>query len=132
MPRAAVGDLEAHRPGALAVDLDHEAAEVVRLPLGALDLAAERVRVLGGHRAEERLDVFVRHELDEEVDVVGARAADRDAHGVCATGARRAMRAMPEASVTPVRIRPRPRSSTPVSASERTTAPYSSANPGIR
>jgi hypothetical protein len=44
-PAADVGALEAHRPGALAVDLDDEDAERLRLSLRALDLRADLVVV---------------------------------------------------------------------------------------
>src|SRR6476659_6669606 len=43
--RAAVRDLEAHGPHSLAVRLDHEAAEVLRLGIGALDLAKQALAV---------------------------------------------------------------------------------------
>ena len=40
-----VRDLELHRPGALAVDLDHEAAEVLGLGERALDRGPDAVAV---------------------------------------------------------------------------------------
>jgi hypothetical protein len=75
---AGVCALEAHRPGTLAVDLDDEDSEGIRLGDGARDLRMELVVPLRTHRGEERLDVFVRDEPDQEVDVVRSGAPDGD------------------------------------------------------
>ena len=80
-PAALVLDAEAHHAGRLAVDLDHEAAEVLRLALRARDLLEQllaRGRTAGG---QVRVDVLVRRQLDEEVDVGRRRPTDRDTHG---------------------------------------------------
>ena len=78
--------LEAHRPRALAVDLDQEHAECVGLGLRALDLREDVLTTLRPHGGEERLDVLVRHELGDEVGVVRSRSPDGDFHaGVSCT-----------------------------------------------
>ena len=109
-PAADVRALEAHRPGALAVDLDQEDAERVRVGLRARDLREDLVATLRSHGGEERLDVLVRHELDEEVGVVRARAPDRHLHAGSSC-ARTPKSRCPEASATPSRISASPASS---------------------
>ena len=65
--------VEPHRSGPLAVDLDDEDAEGVRLRLGP----RSRISSLPfAHCGEEWLDVFVGHELDEERRVSRARRID--------------------------------------------------------
>ena len=78
---ALVRALEAHRAGALPVDLDDEHAERVGLGLGAGDLGQDLLATLRSHGGEERLDVLVRDELDEKIDVVGAGSTDGDVNG---------------------------------------------------
>ena len=84
-PRSAIllrafAALEAHRAGALAVDLDEEDAERLRVGVRAGDLLEDLVAALRAHGSEEGLDVLVPDEVDEEVGVVGARASDGDGH----------------------------------------------------
>src|SRR6185312_1632166 len=129
--RAAVRDLEAHRPRSLAVGLDHEAAEVLRLGIGALDLAEQALAIERSTTAEEGLDIVVVDESVQEVDVVRSCPADRD-HGASATGTRRRRRSEPVPSATPARIRRSPPIAEAVICSSRNTAPYPSAIAGTR
>ena len=109
-PAALVRDGEAHDAGARAVDLDDEAAEVLRLALGALDLLEQLLARRGASRREERVDVVVARQRDEELDVVGSSAADRHAHGRAGSTASGDAfgRSSPEPSATPARISTRP------------------------
>jgi hypothetical protein len=77
---ALVLDAEAHDPCALAVDLDHEAAELLRLTLRPFDLREQLLARRRPPRGEIWVHLVVRRQLDEEVDVVGCRPPDRDAH----------------------------------------------------
>ena len=123
--------LEAHRPRALAVDLDHEDAECVGLGLRALDLREDLLAILRPHGGEERLDVLVRHELDEEVDVVSARPPDRHPHaGVSCT--RTPNKRCPEASAAPTAMSANPTSIAVVTGSSSRSAPYTTAKAGMR
>jgi hypothetical protein len=119
---AAVLYLEPHRPGALAVGFDHEAAELLRLRLRALDLAEQAVAVESRTTTKERLDVLEVHELVQELDVVGSRAANRD-HGVSHAIVRRRGRSVPVPSATPARIRTSPPTEDAVMCSSRKMAP---------
>ena len=80
---------EAHRAGPLAVDLDHEHAEHVRLGHVALDVVRQRFAVVRPAGGEERLHFLVRDELDEEVEIVRPRATDRDHYAGSSLGAAR-------------------------------------------
>src|SRR4249919_1488503 len=99
-PASSVPPFEAHRPGALAVRLDDEDAEGIRLAVGAGDLGEDLLASLRAHGREVRLDVLVADELDEEVGVVRACAPDRD-HYAGSSCTRTPNRRWPEASATP-------------------------------
>ena len=116
---------EAHRARTLAVDLDHEQAEELRLRRGALDVGEDAVTVVRPRRGEIRLDLLMGDELDDEVEVVGVRAPDVDRQTGSSSGlARRAEdNTRPDPSATPSRIKPRPASIATVTGSERNTAP---------
>src|SRR3954468_17203967 len=129
--RAAVCDLEAHRPRSLAVRLDHEPAEILRLGVGALDLAEQALAIESRTTAEERLDIIVVDEPVEKVEVVRACPADRD-HGASATGTRRRRRREPVPSATPARMSRSPPIADGAMCSSRNTAPYPSASAGTR
>src|SRR5207248_1884545 len=130
-PAAAVLDVELHAPGeappVAVCDLDHEAAEVLRLGKRALDLRGDRLVVARAASGEERLDVVVVRELDEEVDVLGPRPPDAQAHRPGSTAARGAGRRSPEPTATPSRISARPPASAAVTGSPRKSAPERSA-----
>src|SRR5205085_5636212 len=112
-------DLEAHHAGTLAVDLDDEPPEGERLPLRALDLGQELLRLPRPARAQERLDVVVVGELDDEVEVARLGSADRRPHR--SRLVRRRMAPVP--SATPPRTSPRPATAAAVSGSPRKRAP---------
>src|SRR5204863_8930684 len=126
-PRAAVGELEAHRAGAtpltVFLDLDDEASELVRLRLGALDLLQQPVALARARAREVGLDVLMGRQLDEEVDVVRSGPAQShsvtldDAQGVAGAGSRRGIRTAPEPNATPPRISAMPTSSSTVRGS---------------
>src|SRR6266536_1052917 len=90
-PAAAVGEVEAHQPRTVPVaavlDLDHEAAELLRLRLVGLDL-------------------LVAHQLDQEVEIGGLGPAEPESplldHCGAGAGSRRrdAARTIPEPSAT--------------------------------
>src|SRR5512132_817611 len=133
-PVALVREVEAHRAGAapLAVflDLDHEAADLLRLGERALDLIAHICGFARAPDAEERLDVVVGGELSQEVDVVEGRSAEPEpvteddvAHGDAGTGARRGSLIRPDPSAVPVRIRTSPAIADIVTVSPSSTAP---------
>ena len=67
---SAGSSVEADGARALAVDLDDEAPEVLRLGDRAVDLGGDLVARLAPRTAEERPRLVVREQLDEEVDVV--------------------------------------------------------------
>ena len=125
---------EAHRPRQVAVDLDHEQAVDVRLGLVPLDVGRQRVTVVRPARGEKRLHILVRDEVDEEVEVVGPSAADRDHYAGSSLGAarRRTVNRSPEPRAIPTRISPSPSNIGFVIGSERKSAPYAIAKPGIR
>ncbi len=128
---AAIRALEAHRARALAVDLDHEDAVRLGLRLPAHDLLEDLVAPLRPHGCEERLDVLVAHELDEEVDVVRCRPANRDRH-VADSGTRTPKKRWPDASAAPTAMSANPASIAAVTGSSSRTAPYTTANAGMR
>ena len=129
-----VRDLEPHRARALAVDLDHEAAELPRLGERALDLGSDAVAVADPDGGEERLDLVVGEELDEEVEIRELGAPDLDVQGACAAAGchRREGRSIPEPSATPSRTSASPATAAMVSGSSRNTIPSTSAIPGSR
>ena len=99
----------AHDAGPLAVGLDHEHAEHVRLLLGALDVGEDALAVARPRGGEERLHVLVLGEGDEEVEIVRPRAADGDAHSTSsAVFGRRHATTSPDPSATPRRISAEP------------------------
>ena len=112
-------------------DLDHEDAERIGLRLRARDLLEDLVATLRAHGCEERLDVLVRHELDEEVDVVRRRAANRDRHAADSC-TRTPKKRWPDASAAPTAMSANPTSIAAVTDSSSSTAPYTTANAGIR
>ena len=123
--------LEAHRARTFAVGLDHEDAVRLRLGLRARDLLEELVAPLRAHRCEVWLHVLVRHELDEEVHVVRRRAANRDRHAADSC-TRTPKSRCPEASAAPTAMSPNPTSIAAVTDSSSRTAPYTTANAGMR
>ena len=127
-PAPLVLDPELHAPGeapaVAVVDLDHEAAEVVRLTERPLHLVRDRVGVARAPGREVRLDVLVVRERDEEVDVAGRRAPDAQAHRPgSAAVARGTGRTSPEPTATPARISASPPASAAVTGSPRKSAP---------
>src|SRR5439155_7418586 len=124
-PAAPVCDLEAHQARRLAVDLDHEAAELVGLAAGALDLGLQTFAVARPDDGQVRLDIVMRHQLEQEVDVARLGPAKRDlAHGDgAATGSRRVKPTAPDPSATPPRISTMPASSSQVSGSPSSRTP---------
>src|SRR5206468_831628 len=116
---AAVRDFEPHQAGGLPVDLDHEAAELLRAGLRALDLSGEPFLVARPDDGQVLHDVVAVHQLEQKVEVAGLRAAEGDfAHGEgAATGSRRGNRTAPEPNATPPRISTIPASSCQVSGS---------------
>src|SRR6266542_1474333 len=104
--RAAVGEVEAHQPRTVPVaavlDLDHEAAELLRLRLGALDLGREALAVARPDHREVGLDLLVAHQLDQEVEIGGLGPAEPESplldHCGAGAGSRRrdAARTIPE------------------------------------
>src|SRR6185312_11986026 len=123
-PAPRVRDLEAHQAGRLAVGLDHEAAELLRLGLRALDLLEQPVAVARPHDRHERVDVLVRHQLEQEVDVARLGSPQGHVHGEgAATGSRRWRRTAPDPSATPPRISAIPASSSQVSGSPSSSTP---------
>src|SRR5437764_2901871 len=124
-PAALVGDLQAHQACRFSIQLDHEAAELLRLSLRALDLFQQTRAVARANRGQVRLDVLVGHELEQEVDVSRLGAPDRDVHGDgAATGSRRGNLTAPDPSATPPRINVIPASSCQVSGSPSSSTPY--------
>lgn len=128
---SAIRPLEAHRPRALGVDLDDENAERLGIRLRLCDLGEDLVATLRTHGCEERLDVRVRDELDEEVRVVRPCATDRYVHAADSC-TRVPKKRWPDASAAPTTMRPNPASIAAVTASSRKTAPYATANTGMR
>ena len=126
-----VRPLEPHRAGALSVHFDDEEAERLGVALGALDLRADLVVSLRANGREERLDVLVRDELDQEVGVVGARASDRHAHAVDSC-ARTPKKRCPEARTAPATMSAKPAIIAAVTGSSSRSAPYATANAGMR
>ena len=125
-PVRLVDDVEAESPRALAVDLDDEAAELLRLALRARHLLGQRRTVELGPGAEERTDVLAGDELREEVDVVGPGAPDGDAaHASEASDRRRRRdgRSAPVPSPTPRSTSTRPPIAMPAIGSPRKIAP---------
>lgn len=129
-PAAAVPDLERHRAGPLTLELDDEAAVVLGLALGALDLLSERLRVLGRHNGHEGLDVSMGREGGDELGVLGRGSAQAEvaafAHGCGVAGAaspRRAERSRPDPIATPARIRTSPSAAFSVTVSSRRVTP---------
>jgi hypothetical protein len=121
---ARVAARERERSGALAVDLDDEAALRLRILVLSRELFGNRLPVEPLARGEERTHVVVREDVEQEVEVVRRRAPQRDvAHGSWIAGARRASRTAPEPSATPARISASPPSVAAVMLSSSRSAP---------
>src|SRR5215211_1070655 len=131
---APVCHLEAHRTGALAVDLDHEPPEILELGERALDLGSNAVGVAHANGRQERLDFLMREQLDQEIEVRELGASNLDAQGACAAAGwrRREGLSIPEPSATPSRTSASPATAAIVSGSSRKTTPSTSAIPGSR
>ena len=115
---------EAHDAGPLAVGLDDEHAEHLRLLVGALDVGEDALAIRRPRRGEKRLHILVPGEADEEVEVVRARAADDHAHKISSTVfGRRHETTRPDPSATPRRIRDSPITMPAVIGSSRNSAP---------
>src|SRR5436190_100825 len=117
---------EAHRSCALAVELEDQPAESLRLAQRALDLVRDRRPVPGASAAEKRLDLTVLVERAQPVDVGGGRAPERDHRAVAAAASlrrRRLARGDRLPSATPTRISPRPPNAAAPKCSPRNTAP---------
>src|SRR5438552_1453667 len=103
---------EAHRPGALAVELEDEPPEPLRFALRPLDLRGDGVSILRAAAAEERFDFGVVVERAQPIDVAGGRPPQVD-HRAVATASRSRTRTRDRLgsrlpSATPTRISPRP------------------------
>src|SRR5690242_19271742 len=121
---AAVADLEAHQAGGLAVDLDHEAAELPGLGLRPFDLGGEPFAVARPPHGKVLHDVVLVHQLEQEIEVLRPGPPDGDAHGLgAATGSRFGSRTAPEPNATPPWINTIPASSCQVSGSPSRATP---------
>ena len=132
-PAPGIDEVEAHGAHPLAVHLDHEPAERVRLALGALDLGKDQLAVGRRVSAQERAHVVVSGQLEQEGGVVRGRTSQRDRHD--SEASRRRMRSgsrAPVASATPPRINASAANAAAPKVSPRKTAPYASAIGGIR
>src|SRR5581483_1936751 len=118
-PGALVADLERHRPGRPAVELDDEQAVLLGLALRALDRGEDAVAVALAPRRQVRLDLLVVQELDEEVDVARLCPPQPQGTGSTAGSRRRTGRHAPEPSATPPRISASPPSIVARSGSSR-------------
>ena len=115
--------------------LDHEAPELLRRVLAALDLGQEVVLIFRGHRRDVRGDLLVHGELSEERRVVALSTPDAKslalerrphARGLAGTTSRERRadpRKTPDPSATPASTSTRPAIALAVRGSSRMVAP---------